>query len=100
MRRRVHSSSWLIFIMVCLVATAFSQSVPPVSFRVAPTYAVGSAPFEPVSVAVGGFNRGRKPHLAVADPGSNNLSVLLGKADGHPPAPPSHLARLCPRLAR
>src|SRR5260370_36072629 len=69
MRRRVHSSSWLIFIMVCLVATASSQSVPPVSFRVAPTYAAGSAPFEPVSVAVGGFNGDGKPDLGVGGGG-------------------------------
>src|SRR5258708_39745384 len=83
MRRRVHSSSWLIFIMVCLVATAFSQSVPPVSFRVAPTYAAGSAPFEPVSVAVGDFNGDGKPDLAVAGGGG---SVLLGHGgSGVPP---------------
>src|SRR5258708_7657229 len=86
MRRRVHSSSWLIFIMVYLVATAFSQSVPPVSFRVAPTYAVGSAPFEPVSVAVGGFNGDGKRDLAVAISdfisGIGSISVLLGNGDG------------------
>src|SRR5260370_19627352 len=82
MRRRVHSSSWLISIRFCLVATASSQSVPPVSFRVAPTYAAGSAPFEPVSVAVGDFNGDGKPDLAAANSSSNNVSVLLGNGDG------------------
>src|ERR1700687_290324 len=79
MRRRVHSSSWLIFFMVCLVATASSQSVPPVSFRVAPTYAAGSFPS---SVTMGDFNGDGKPDLAVANSGSNDVSVLLGNGDG------------------
>jgi hypothetical protein len=82
MRRRVHSGFWLIFIMACLIATAFSQSVPPVSFRVAPTYDVGSGPFDPVSVAVGDFNGDGKPDLAVANSSSNNVGVLLGNGDG------------------
>src|SRR5260370_4310959 len=94
MRRRVHSSSWLIFIMVCLVATASSQSVPPVSFRVAPTYAAGSAPFEPVSVAVGDFNGDGKPDLAVA---GGVVSVLLGNGDGSFPAPGDHSLGSGPR---
>jgi len=77
MRRRIRSSSWLIFIMVCLVATTYSQSVPSVSFRVAPTYGAGSTP---VSVAVGDFNGDGKPDLA--NSGSSNVSVLLGNGDG------------------
>src|SRR5258708_4752859 len=89
MRRRVHSSSWLIFFMVYLVATAFSQSVPPVSFRVAPTSAAGSAPFEPVSVAVGDFNGDGKPDLAVA---GGVVSVLLGNGDGSFQAPVNYAA--------
>ena len=67
MRRKVRYSSWLIFVMVCLVATTFSQSVPPVSFRGAPTYAAGSFPS---SVAVGDFNGDGKPDLAVANQGN------------------------------
>ena len=72
MRRRVRSSSWLIFVMVCLVATTFSQSVPPVSFRAAPSYAAGSGP---VSVAVGDFNGDGKPDLAVANQGAATTSA-------------------------
>src|SRR6266568_3692398 len=81
MRRRVHSSSWLIFIMVCLVATAFSQSVPPVSFRVAPTYAANTGPSpSSFSVAVGDFNGDGKPDLAAVN--VSGLIVLLGNGDG------------------
>src|SRR5438128_8278020 len=36
----------------------------------------------PVSVAVGDFNRDGIADLAVANNGSNNVSVLLGKGDG------------------
>jgi hypothetical protein len=36
----------------------------------------------PVSVAVGDFNRDGVPDLAVANNGSNNVSVLLGTGDG------------------
>src|SRR5260370_21933679 len=86
MRRRVHSSSWLIFLMVCLVATACSQSVPQVSFRVAPTYGVGSGTLRPISMAAGDFNEDGKPDLAVVNSdfisGTSSISVLLGNGDG------------------
>ena len=36
----------------------------------------------PVSVAVGDFNGDGRPDLAVANNGSNNVSVLLGNGDG------------------
>jgi hypothetical protein len=36
----------------------------------------------PRSVAVGDFNGDGKPDLAVANQGSNNVSVLLGNGDG------------------
>src|SRR5262249_45419153 len=36
----------------------------------------------PYSVAVGDFDRDGKPDLAVANSGSNDVSVLLGKGDG------------------
>src|SRR5260370_14391454 len=72
------------FVIVWLVATRFSQSVPPVSFRGAPTYAAGSFPS---SVAVGDFNGDGKPDLAVANQGNfaasnGSISVLLGNGDG------------------
>src|SRR5258708_19870963 len=86
MRRRVHSSSWLIFFMVCLVATASSQSVPPVSFRVAPSYAVGSGTLRLISMAAGDFNADGKPDLAVVNSdfisGTSSINVLLGNGDG------------------
>src|SRR5258708_39455105 len=82
MRRRVHSSSWLSFFMVCLVATASSQSVPPVSFRVAPSYAVGSGTLRLISMAAGDFNGDGKPDLAVVTcdftNGSSSLSGRVG----------------------
>ena len=42
-------------------------------------YATGSGPD---SVAVGDFNLDGKPDLAVANQGSNTVSVLLGNGDG------------------
>jgi hypothetical protein len=49
------------------------------NFHPAVNYPVGS---EPESVAVGDFNRDGIPDLAVANFGSNNVSVLLGNVDG------------------
>src|SRR6266851_22740 len=50
-----------------------------VSFSTPANYAVG---YSPHSVAVGDFNGDGKPDLAVANDGSNNVSVLLGNGDG------------------
>ena len=36
----------------------------------------------PTSVTVGDWNGDGKPDLAVPNPGSNNVSILLGKGDG------------------
>jgi uncharacterized protein (UPF0548 family) len=49
------------------------------SFAFAGHFAVGLAPY---SVAVGDFNGDGKPDLAVANDGSNSVSVLLGNGDG------------------
>src|SRR6266566_370531 len=43
------------------------------------TYAVGTAP---VAIAIGDFNGDGKPDLAVANSGSNNVSILLNNGDG------------------
>ena len=50
-----------------------------VSFIARRDFAAGARPF---SVAVGDFNGDGKPDLAVANFGSNNVSVLLGNGDG------------------
>jgi len=74
MRRRVRPSCFLVPIILSLIATTFAQSPPPVSFQAAVNYAAGSNPW---SVAVGDFNGDGKPDLAVANYGSNSVSVLL-----------------------
>src|SRR5258708_40246832 len=79
MRRSIPFIFLPIFIMVCSVATMFSQSVPPVSFRVAPIYGAGSGP---VFVALGDFNGDGKPDLAVANQFSVIISVFVGSGDG------------------
>ena len=43
------------------------------------SYGAGTVPY---SVAVGDFNGDGKLDLAVANEGSNNVSVLLGNGDG------------------
>ena len=65
--------------MVCVlvgtnVATVFGQS-----FAAPVDYAVGS---NPAAAAYGDFNGDGKADLAVANNGTNNVSVLLGNADG------------------
>jgi len=51
----------------------------PLSFAAAPSYTAGSTPF---SVAVGDFNADGRPDLVVANRDSNNVSILLGNANG------------------
>src|SRR5687768_2567718 len=53
------------------------RTVP--SFLPATTYTVG---LEPRAVVTADFNRDGKPDLAVANAGSNTVSVLLGWGDG------------------
>src|SRR5207253_530444 len=48
-------------------------------FRARTNFPVGSSP---ASVAVGDFNNDGKQDLAVANTGSNNVSILLGNGDG------------------
>jgi len=49
------------------------------SLNLAPTFPAGT---NPQSVAVGDFNGDGKNDLAVANNGSNNVSILLGSGDG------------------
>jgi hypothetical protein len=49
------------------------------SFQAAQNFGVGSSPW---SLAVGDFNGDGVQDLAVANNGSNNVSVLLGNGDG------------------
>jgi hypothetical protein len=58
---------------------ADSTIAAQVSFKPAQGYPVGTAP---ASVAVGDLNGDGIPDLVVANQGSNNVSVLLGKGDG------------------
>ncbi|MDF3076837.1 MAG: type sorting protein [Sphingobacteriaceae bacterium] len=48
-----------------------------VSFGAAASFATG---FDPLSIAVGDFNQDGKPDLAVANNGSNTVSVLMNKS--------------------
>src|SRR5215472_129092 len=50
-----------------------------VSFIAGRDFGAGTNPY---SVAVGDFNGDGKPDFAVANSGSNNVSVLLGNGDG------------------
>ncbi len=61
-----------------LVAAAAAQA-QDVSFIARRDFDVGR---NPQSVAVGDFNGDGVPDLAVANYGSNNVSVLLGNGDG------------------
>src|SRR5438552_2230762 len=63
------------------------------SFITAPTYVAGSAPW---SVAVGNFNGDGTLGLAIADFGSNTVSVLTGKGDGTFQAPRSYAVGFLP----
>jgi hypothetical protein len=61
----------------------------PVSFAAAVDYDAGPSPR---SVAVGDFNGDSNQDLAVADSGSNNVSILLGDGAGNFRAPTNFLA--------
>jgi hypothetical protein len=67
---------WVVLLCSLSVADAlFAQ----VSFIARRDFPVG---IEPYSVSVGDFNGDGMPDLAVANSGSNNVSVLLNNGDG------------------
>src|SRR5438132_14206788 len=73
-------------LLLLVAATVFFSSALPipspaqtVSFITRVDYAAGT---NPASVAVGDFNRDGVPDVAVANYGSNTVSVLLGNGDG------------------
>jgi len=72
----------LLAVVLILAALWLSPAVHaqcPLSFAAAVNYAVGNVP---TSVAVGDFNADGRPDLAVANAGSNNVSILLGNGGG------------------
>jgi len=70
--------------LVSLAITMPALAECPLSFPAAASFAVSNGPF---SVAVGDFNADGRPGLAVANLGSNNVSILLGNLSGTFQAP-------------
>ena len=66
-------------VLFCLALLAFAAPAKAVSFAPATNFAVGSFP---TSVAVGDLNGDGFADLAVANAGSDNVSVLLGNGAG------------------
>src|SRR5712691_2768237 len=80
-KSRVLAELWLLvaaalFFSSTVTAPALAQTV---SFNTRLDFAVQT---KPISVAVGDFNGDRVQDLAVANSGSNTVSVLLGNGDG------------------
>ena len=69
---------WRVVLLVFTLSTSSAQ-VQTTSFSNPVNYPVGTGP---LSVATGDFNRDGKLDLAVANGGSSDISVLLGKGDG------------------
>jgi hypothetical protein len=66
----------LLFMVFTLSSATGAQAL---SFNTAVPYSVGNTPY---SVATGDFNRDGKLDLAVANQGTNNVTILLGNGDG------------------
>src|SRR5437870_13789658 len=71
----------LVRMLFSISLLAFAPPLPAgqTEFLEAPQYATGP---QPQSVAIGDFNGDGNPDLAIADLGSNNVSLLLGRGDG------------------
>src|ERR1700675_103643 len=66
-----------LLLAVCLLTPQIG--VAQITFGPPTDYPVGTTPG---AVATGDFNNDGKPDLAVANSGSNDISILLGNADG------------------
>jgi VCBS repeat-containing protein len=78
-RLAVLLASTLLAVLFLASGVALAQAQPPVTFSGPTPFATG---ISPAAVAVGDFNGGQDPDLAVANRLSNNVSVLLGGAGG------------------
>src|SRR6266851_5186419 len=74
--RQQHAAGLVLAVLV-LLALQTPRAQP--GFQAPLSFDAGS---NPVSVVVGDFNHDGIPDLVVANHGSNNVSVLLGKGDG------------------
>lgn len=99
-RRKLAASTAPRVGVLVLVTTAMgvagapaAQGQCPSSFAAAVNYVAGAGPR---SVAIGDVNRDGKPDLAVANQGTNNVSVLLGNGDGTFAAAVHHAAGSLP----
>ncbi len=84
MKKRIASSTHgqckLLFVAICVSACVGAFAVQALgSFGKARGFAVGKSPS---AVAIGKFNGDAKRDIAVANSGSDNVSVLLGKGAG------------------
>ena len=76
------ASGWFVYLFLAVGShniIAGWLHAQPVSFVTARRFSAGSGP---VSVGVGDFNQDGNRDLAVANSGSNNVSVLLGNGNG------------------
>ncbi len=92
---RRHNRSWVPLSLAVLIAFAASQllisrthggSVPGVSFAAPQSYTVGSLPF---NSTLADFNGDTILDMAVANSGTNTITVLLGNGDGTFTVPPT-----------
>lgn len=78
--RAIHSQGKPLFVALCVSVALAAFAVQALGFFSKPRhFAVGT---RPASVAIGDLNGDGKRDLAVANSGSNNVSVLLGNGNG------------------